>query len=365
MLANHSTNRVRTEAEDSREIRHAISTRVGSGPGTNGDQARPASKPSFQYAVVVVTHGTRLHSLADLLGSLSEDSRLRVYVVDSSGTPSGRVQQGLALDVAEQRLQPRRELMNNGEAVAVVRLGVQNLGQAYSLNVGIQACIKDGAALITLLDDDVSLSDPLPVDRIVEFFFARCNPASDLLILPEVAVRQCNDSGFAVTSGMTLAPALFSRCRFRENFVMDQNDVQFCEDILKLGGKLVHFPDPILNIGPIGKPSGIGLYTLPSWRLYLLVRNCLTLSRERAGLRPGTWRFALYQAMLWTSKSCLAGRNVGGVLLALVYGTADALRSRLGVTQALQRLSGNRFDMPAADDGSRAKDPLRERDRVH
>lgn len=301
----------------------------------------------LRYAVIVATHGTRPDGLLDLLKSLTRNGRLGIYVVDSSGSYSCGPR---ALDTivgGEGRL-PGPDNSTRG----VVALRVPNFGAPHSLNVGVRRCLSDGVELVTLLDDDVSLAGPLPTDRIVEFFFSRCDPGGDLLILPENSARQSHAPGHAVTSGMTFSPLLFSRCTFREELVMDLFDSQFCEDVARQGGKLVNFPEALINIEPIGKPGRLGISALPNWRLYLLVRNSVTLARERAGAQTGKVRFGLFLVASWTAKSLLAGGDLRGVLSALINGVADAIRGQLGVTRALQRLSNHRFDLPPAGGAS-------------
>jgi hypothetical protein len=228
---------------------------------------------------------------------------------------------------------------------------VPNLGQPYKLNFGIEQCLKRGYEFVTIFTDDTALeTNSFPIQEIKKYFYQNCNPSRDVLILPsDVRMIEKRTVKRSVDSGMTFHKNMLTNIKFREDLVIDQFDLLFCDSVYDSGGKIIVYPDILISVLPIGREGGGKFHSLPIWRLYLLTRNTfyISLHLHKSRLKSLLLNTAP-QILSWSIKGLITNfslkRNPFSVLRALMLGLDDAINKRLGITDNLQKLSGNRFN---------------------
>ncbi|MHB1709459.1 MAG: glycosyltransferase [Thermoplasmataceae archaeon] len=171
-----------------------------------------------------------------------------------------------------------------------------NFGIAYALNAGVRhiqsLMLYDYA--ITLDQDTILLINNLK--DIVE----RANKFQPLVGAIELPERVYNDRAEFVkiessfTSGKVVSMEVYKSIKYREDFFLDQIDLDFDFDLKKAGYTLVAY-----NIKSIDHKLGvIGRNTIyePGYRLYYIVRNSTTMLIE------GKIEFKIYisQIRYWT-----------------------------------------------------------------
>ena len=158
---------------------------------------------------------------------------------------------------------------------------LDNKGVPYKLNKTVDYAARYNPDLILILTDDAILKSSMPYRKIFEYFSKTCQPETFILLLTgDNATIKKREVKRSVENGMIFSPDLFKKIRFREDLIIDQFDLLFCDTIYQLGGKIVVFPHPLLGVGPIGREKNHGQSFLPPWRMYLLIRNTLSLWRE-------------------------------------------------------------------------------------
>ena len=166
-----------------------------------------------------------------------------------------------------------------------------NLGEGHNYNVGIEKCLNDGCDLITLFPDDVTINEnKFRPDKIIKFFYENCNIKTDLLswLYNKKSLKLYNKNLLnkygVVDTGMTFSKDLVKKLRFREDFLMDQQDLYFCNQVIKNGGRILIYPELTISVLPIGREITTGIPHLPLWRLYLHGRNSITIVWKRKNI---------------------------------------------------------------------------------
>jgi len=288
------------------------------------------------YAIVIPTYNPPIKLLIELLKSLLKNGVLNIYVVDSSIN-------SIDMKVRNELLSNNQKNISYAERIHIIR--VDNYGAAYSMNMGVREAIKNGAKVITIMDDDTILRDFDPIS-ILSFFSKNVRRDKDLLILTDestcVAYKNLNREPKAwVETGMTFHSELFERIQFREDFIMDQIDVEFSFKIRKNGGKLILYPGNVLTNLPIGREIGQNIKHLPNFRIYTLTRNTVLLAMEFKSVESII--SGSYGIIFWAMLSVRSGENIITVLSCIFYGFIDAITNNTGITLHLQKLSNNRF----------------------
>jgi len=288
------------------------------------------------YAIVIPTYNPPIKLLIELLKSLLKNGVLNIYVVDSSIN-------SIDMKVRNELLSNNQKNISYAERIHIIR--VDNYGAAYSMNMGVREAIKNGAKVITIMDDDTILRDFDPIS-ILSFFSKNVRRDKDLLILTDestyIAYKNLNREPKAwVETGMTFHSELFERIQFREDFIMDQIDVEFSFKIRKNGGKLILYPGNVLTNLPIGREIGQNIKHLPNFRIYTLTRNTVLLAMEFKSVESII--SGSYGIIFWAMLSVRSGENIITVLSCIFYGFIDAITNNTGITLHLQKLSNNRF----------------------
>jgi glycosyltransferase involved in cell wall biosynthesis len=289
----------------------------------------------IKYAIVISTHRPPLRLFRETLQRLSANPNMHIYVIDSSPEETAK-------EIENQIQKIKTDTKQASSTVEFFK--VPNYGIGYSYNFGIKQATKENCDLITLFTDDVKLNcEQFPLAEIYDYFSAHCNPQKDILILPH-STRQPNEEiKKTVDSGMTFSTKLPRKIRFRENLILDQIDFDFCNHVIRDGGKFVVYPKSLIDILPVGREIKNGERSLPLWRLYLLTRNAVFMGLEgKRKLR--TLRFDAYpQISHFTVSALKSGQNTFAVLATVCLGLLDGVSKNLGVTSTLQKLSNHRF----------------------
>lgn len=228
---------------------------------------------------------------------------------------------------------------------------IKNLGIGHTINYGIEQAISDGYELITIMDDDASIiKNPLPVDSICNFFYDNCDVEKDMLVLPtnkaDAFKRTTKGSG---DTGITISKRLFSRHRFREDFIFDPIDLYFCNQVVKGGGECLIYPAWLIYTPPFRREAINGFRVLPQWRYYLITRNRLIWAFETDSIMESLsiLRDTVRIIIRLERSSFKAGQSLVEINQAITLGIFDAIKHRRGITDHLQILSNNRFDKDA------------------
>ncbi|MEM3829660.1 MAG: hypothetical protein QXP36_10665 [Conexivisphaerales archaeon] len=281
----------------------------------------------LKYCCIIITYKPNIESLIKNIDFLS--NAITVYIIDSS--PSKEFENIIFLNT-----------MYNNDKIKLFHIA--NLGAAYSINTGIRKAIEDGFNLFSIFDDDVFfLSSKFDSVSIVNYFKYHCNPDTDMLYLTSNPSKFAKNPIRVVESGMTFSSKLFTKIQFREEFVMDQLDFEFCDQIYKLGGLIKIFPVPVIDNLPVGRVTNQLFHSVPSWRLYTITRNALRLSLEN-GMNVKSLLLWIHEVTHWFTLCVLSGQSLFECIRNILLGIIDGIQGKLGITPNLLKVSNNRFD---------------------
>ena len=283
---------------------------------------------SVGYSIVLISYKPP-GNFFELIKTLRDIDDLDIYIIDSSPY----------FEWLEIKNEIDSMLSSKDVLSKIKYFHIENKGLGYSMNYGIMKCIDDGKELFTIIDDDASVvRGNFIVGEIVEFFNKYIDPKRDALILADG--RHIKDVYTWVDTGITFTKYLFNDIKFREEFVMDQIDHDFCVSIHRNGGRILMYPKRVLFNQVVGREARNGINFLPAWRTYTLIRNVLVLWAEgKMGILN-----LLYNVLIFC-KALLFGRKKVDYLKSFYNGAKDGLNHELGITSSLQKLSGNRFKL--------------------
>ena len=212
-----------------------------------------------------------------------------------------------------------------------------NYGLGHNFNVGIQLAISKGFNLFILLTDDVRILPDFSMDYIVDYFNKFCE-GNDILHINFVSEKLITTK-FALDTGMIFSSQIVSRIKFREDFVMDQQDIYFCYEVGKIGGTIKSIDRKMLDVLPVGRMMSGKMHYLPSFRVYLLTRNTLRIFMESKEIH------FLLNFIKFSGGYLLKGviGHEKQMFYAYISGIIDAFKGKMGISTSLQKLSGNRF----------------------
>lgn len=213
----------------------------------------------------------------------------------------------------------------------------KNYGLGHKFNTGINLAKDSGFDLVTILTDDVSVLPNFSANDIINYYSKYCSE-NDILHLDFVS-DELQTTKYAMDRGMTFSTNIGDKIKFRNELVMDQQDIYFCYKLETIGGRIISFNKKILNTLPVGRAIKWKMHFLPSFRVYLLTRNTLRLFIETKNFI--FFKGFLYFATYYSLKAVI-GREKN-VFYAYFAGIFDALRGKLGITENLKRLSENKF----------------------
>ena len=212
-----------------------------------------------------------------------------------------------------------------------------NYGIGHNFNTGIQLALSNGFDLFTLLTDDAFILPDFSKNYIVDYFTKNCNE-NDVLHINFVS-GTLTAKKFDVDTGMTISSYIARKIKFREDFVMDQQDIYFCYEVSKIGGTIKSIDRKMLDVLPVGRMMSGKMHYLPSFRVYLLTRNTLRIFIESKKIH------FLLNFIKFSSGYLLKGiiGHEKRMLFAYFSGIIDAMRGNLEISANLQKLSGNKF----------------------
>ncbi len=214
---------------------------------------------------------------------------------------------------------------------------VPNLGIGHKFNEGMKMALSSAFDLMTLITDDVAILPDFSEQHIIDYYSRNCSK-NDILHLDFVS-NDLKTKKFAMDSGMTFHSWISKNIKFREDLVMDQQDIYFCYELSKMGGKITSFDKVYLSHLPVGRVIIGNMHLLPEFRIYLLTRNSLRLFMETGAFvfLKSLWYYALGSAV----KSIIG--NERKIIRAFLLGIVDALTGKMGITPNLQNLSKKIF----------------------
>ena len=224
----------------------------------------------------------------------------------------------------------------------------QHLGLGHALNTAISIGSKINPDYAIVMEDDALLvNSPRLLECTISFL--KTHTDLDLLYFAESCLNSESDfiklsKPIGSGSGLFLRYDLLSSLKFREEFFMDQIDIDFQYRVKEVGGKIFQTREVFMMRLPNGRykienktPSTRGhkkeLHTIPPWRYYLLTRNTLTLFAEgKVGL------FSLTYIVGYFFKGLLTKQKPFLLFKLLLNAGIDAVRHNLGITPVLLRL---------------------------
>lgn len=223
----------------------------------------------------------------------------------------------------------------------IKHLQIKNLGAPHALNHAIEyAKTNYNPDLIMILTDDAIVYSNIPYNSIYQYFNKYCNPDKDILLITDEKKVPRKIIKRTTENGMLFSPLLFNNIKFSENLIMDQFDLIFCDEVYLTCGKIIVFPDSIIWQDPIGREERNGNSYLPSWRIYLLIRNTISLWLRG---KESFFYDVLVQNLHQLLRVFLYSNKRLQYIKAVFLGVLDGLTHQLGVTKELQELSGKRF----------------------
>lgn len=208
--------------------------------------------------------------------------------------------------------------------ITIIELDV-NRGIAGALNYGVDF-IKNNfqADYVLTLDQDTILVKKSLIEVIKEVN-ERFNSVGIIALGTKKTEKPINyrEIKYYITSGNLVNLDVFKTLRFREEFFIDQVDIDFDYEVIRSGYKIVIADGPFIN-HRLGTKVGI-LHYEPPIRLYYIIRNSTVLLTEKK------LPFAnyLYQ-LLFFSFSSLIHDNVIKNARVLIIGFIDGLNRNLG-----------------------------------
>lgn len=247
---------------------------------------------------------------------------------------------------SEQALAPFRAARDKWD-FTLVENG-ENLGIAAALNLGIRWAKSQGCEWVILFDQDSTVTEGL-VDTMLQTYSADPNREEVGTLVPkyidrfsgnEMPVERSKQGEILTvsTSSSLLPQSVFARCGFfREDFIIDQIDYEFCLRIIAAGYRIVQCDQATLlhSLGERREYGVGGKHLLTSThhnarRRYYIIRNRVVLLRLYWG------RFPEYCSNLFTLtwkdtiKILLVEKQKGEKLKNTIRGLIDGVFGRMG-----------------------------------
>jgi rhamnosyltransferase len=247
---------------------------------------------------------------------------------------------------SDQALAPFRAAAQQGK-FHLIENG-ENLGIAAALNTGIRWAQSQGCEWVILFDQDSTVTDGL-VETLLSAYFADPDREHvgtivptyiDRVSLNEMPVERSKAGQILTvsTSSSLIPQSVFGRCGyFREDFVIDQIDYEFCLRIVAAGYRIVQSTDARLmhSLGERKEYGVGGRHLLVSThhnakRRYYIIRNRVILLKLFWNKFP-SYCFNLF-TLTWkdTIKILLVEKDKLEKLKNTFKGLVDGLLGRMG-----------------------------------
>ena len=223
----------------------------------------------------------------------------------------------------------------NEKSLRILELS-RNLGIAGALNYGVDY-IKNNFKVdyILTLDQDTILLEKKLKD-IIEEANGKFHRIGIIALGANKTKKTINyrEIKYVITSGNLVRVEVFSNLKFREEFFMDQVDLDFDYEVRKRGYKIV-LADGYLIDHRLGIKLGRLAYE-PQFRIYYIIRNSTVLLMERK--IPITSYMS--QIAYWTLSSILHD-GIVRYSRTLITSVIDGLSKKLGQKMDFTKTKGN------------------------
>jgi hypothetical protein len=269
-----------------------------------------------------------------MLTKLSRMRINRIFLVDSSNCETSKSIQSFIDNL---------NIVSKEENIFYKK--VENCGVGHKYNLGFKLCLKIDCDVMTILTDDAIIDEnKFNPEKIINYFYDNLNIVKDVL-----ALNSWNRDDYGIRSeievgpdfGMTLSDKLVGNLKFKEDLVLDYSDFDFCCRIKGNGGKIKLYPEETVTSIQSGSKTSENIPHLPVWRIYLVVRNYLALSRDYKDFN--FFILHTYHAIGYVIMSSVYGERFSSVFKAAFLGILDSASGRLGITDNLQSLANNVF----------------------
>jgi rhamnosyltransferase len=229
----------------------------------------------------------------------------------------------------------------------------ENLGIAAALNIGVRWAKSQNCEWVILLDQDSTVAEGFIAAMLSEFA-TRPTAQNVAIVVPSYVDKY---SGYpmplyrdgkgqillACTSGSLIPLGIFDRCGwFREEFVIDYVDYEYCLRVRELGYSIIQCSNTIL-IHPLGerRRHGLGnLYLFTSThhnakRRYYITRNRLAMIRMYWKKDPNYCMKLILVTLKDLIKIILVEKMKFQKIKNTARGILDGIRGRMGMTVEL------------------------------
>ena len=220
----------------------------------------------------------------------------------------------------------------------------KHLGLGHALNTAIGIGNNFSPDYGIIMEDDALFTDLSLLKKTIKAF-CKGHSDKDLLYLAESSLKSENEfieskKPLGSNSGLFLDFNLLNSIRFREEFFIDQIDIDFQYRIKRLGGKIFITKEILTTRAPVGRYSLYGdivtrsnvLHTIAPWRFYLLVRNTLILYIE--GINNTK---TLMYIIGYFFKGLITKQNPFLLFNLFLHAIIDAINNNLGITYTLMK----------------------------
>ncbi|MEM3192443.1 MAG: hypothetical protein QW292_10225 [Candidatus Parvarchaeota archaeon] len=205
---------------------------------------------------------------------------------------------------------------------------VQPTSLAYALNLNREIAIRSSLPYVLIMEDDAVLTKDLD-DVILKYPMGEF----DILVLNRLEKAAPNEmfrvkqhaKGKVYGSFICLFNTkILYKIKFREEFVMDQVDIDFQLRAIKMGGKVLLTKEQCVFSLPVGRVTSRGINTISPYRYYLLVRNSTVLYKEG---QLSFFHCVKYDLGYFLKISYTF--SVKSALVSLIRGVKDAMNNKL------------------------------------
>ncbi len=166
----------------------------------------------------------------------------------------------------------------------------RDLGLGEALNFGISKAFSFGEDnYVLVVEDDATFNENINLLKILDDFL-NFYSENDVLFLNDhdnmkkkegKVDSEFNEIKEYLGINMFFSQIkIFKKIKFREEFFMDQNDIDFQYDIRKIGGRIILPAEKIVDRLPVGREIKGKKNLIPLFRIYTITKNTMTLIFE-------------------------------------------------------------------------------------
>lgn len=202
----------------------------------------------------------------------------------------------------------------------------RDLGIGEALNFGISKALYFGEDnYVLVVEDDATFNENINLLKILDHFL-NFYSENDVLFLNDhenMSMKKVEFIEIKKYLGITMffSPIkIFKKIKFREEFFMDQLDIDFQYDVRRNGGRIILPAEIIVNRLPIGREVKGKKHIIPLFRIYTITKNTLTLIFERK-VSFISMRYPFYYSFM----HIIYKSDLKKVFKALIWGMIDGI----------------------------------------